>query len=86
MATCVQLRASSSVIGLDPKELDPAKRWKNHPIKGEPVRAPDRVSPSTSEGTCIGPKARGSRLGELDPVTGKQIRYALPAQAGAMLR
>ena len=78
-------RASSSVIGLDPKELDPAKRWKNHPIKGEPYVHPTGIAVD-KRGRVYWAEARGSRLGELDPVTGKQIRYALPAQAGAMLQ
>jgi len=78
-------RASSSVIGLDPKELDPAKRWKNHPIKGEPYVHPTGIAVD-KRGHVYWAEARGSRLGELDPVTGKQIRYALPAQAGAMLQ
>jgi len=78
-------RASSSVIGLDPKEIDPAKRWKNHPIKGEPYVHPTGIAVD-KQGHVYWAEARGSRLGELDPVTGKQIRYALPAQAGAMLQ
>ncbi len=78
-------RASSSVLGLDPKELDPARRWKNHPIKGEPYVHPTGIAVD-KRGRVYWAEARGSRLGELDPVTGKQIRYALPAQAGAMLQ
>ena len=35
-------RASSSILGLDPKELDPGKRWDNHPIKGRAVCSSDR--------------------------------------------
>jgi len=78
-------RASSSVLGLDPKQLDPAKRWDNHPIKGEPYVHPTGIAVDR-QGRVYWAEARGSRLGELDPVTRKQIRYALPAQAGAMLQ
>ena len=78
-------RASSSVLGLDPKQLDPAKRWDNHPIKGEPYVHPTGIAVD-KQGRVYWAEARGSRLGELDPVTRKQIRYALPAQAGAMLQ
>jgi streptogramin lyase len=78
-------RASSSILGLDPKQLDPAKRWDNHPIKGEPYVHPTGIAVDKM-GRVYWAEARGSRLGELDPVTRKQIRYALPAQAGAMLQ
>jgi streptogramin lyase len=78
-------RASSSILGLDPKQLDPAKRWDNHPIKGEPYVHPTGITVD-KQGRVYWAEARGSRLGELDPVTRKQIRYALPAQAGAMLQ
>jgi streptogramin lyase len=78
-------RASSSILGLDPKQLDPAKRWDNHPIKGEPYVHPTGIAVDRI-GRVYWAEARGSRLGELDPVTRKQIRYALPAQAGAMLQ
>ena len=78
-------RASSSILGLDPKQLDPAKRWDNHPIKGEPYVHPTGIAVD-KQGRVYWAEARGSRLGELDPVTRKQIRYALPAQAGAMLQ
>ncbi len=78
-------RASSSILGLDPKQLDPAKRWDNHPIKGEPYVHPTGIAVD-AKGHVYWAEARGSRLGELDPVTGRQIRYALPAQAGALLQ
>jgi streptogramin lyase len=78
-------RASSSVLGLDPKELDPTRRWDNHPIKGEPYVHPTGITVDR-QGRVYWAEARGSRLGELDPVTRKQVRYALPAQAGAMLQ
>jgi streptogramin lyase len=78
-------RASSSILGLDPKQLDPAKRWDNHPIKGEPYVHPTGIAVD-KKGRVYWAEARGSRLGELDPVTRRQIRYALPAQAGAMLQ
>jgi streptogramin lyase len=78
-------RASSSILGLDPKQLDPARRWENHPIKGEPYVHPTGIAVDR-KGRVYWAEARGSRLGELDPATGRQIRYALPAQAGAMLQ
>ena len=35
-------RGSNSILGLNPKELDPAKRWKNYPVKGDRLRRRER--------------------------------------------
>ncbi len=69
-------RHSNSLLRLDPKELDPVKRWKNYPIKGGWVA----VSGITvdSKGKVYWSELTGGMLGELDPVTGKQIRYVIP--------
>jgi virginiamycin B lyase len=66
----------NSILGLNPKELDPAKRWRNFPVKGEWVA----VSGVTvdSKGKVYWSELDGGMLGELDPVTGKQIRYVIP--------
>jgi virginiamycin B lyase len=71
-------RVSNSLLRLDPKEADPIKRWKNYPVKG-----PDHwvaVSGITidSKGKVYWSELSGGMLGELDPATGKQIRYAIP--------
>jgi virginiamycin B lyase len=66
----------NSILGLDPKELDPAKRWRNYPVKGEWVA----VSGVTvdSKGKVYWSELDGGMLGELDPATGKQTRYVIP--------
>jgi virginiamycin B lyase len=66
----------NSILGLDPKELDPAKRWRNYPVKGEWVA----VSGVTvdSKGKVYWSELDGGMLGELDPASGKQIRYVIP--------
>jgi streptogramin lyase len=72
-------RLSNAVLRLDPKELDPARRWRNYPIKGN-----NWVSVSgmaiDSRGTVYWSELVGGMMGELDPVTGSEIRHFLPHQ------
>ncbi|MGD0906736.1 MAG: carboxypeptidase regulatory-like domain-containing protein [Candidatus Acidiferrales bacterium] len=70
-------RGSNSILGLYPKELDPAKRWRNYPIKGDPFVAASGMA-SDREGRIYWSELRGGMLGELDPATGKQIRHVIP--------
>jgi virginiamycin B lyase len=70
-------RGSNSILGLYPKEMDPAKRWKNYPIKGDPFVAASGMA-SDREGRIYWSELRGGMLGELDPATGKQIRHVIP--------
>ena len=69
----------NSLLALNPKELDPAKRWRNYPVKGGWVA----VSGVTldSKGKVYWSELDGGMLGELDPASGKQIRYVI-AQKG----
>ncbi len=76
-------RGSSSVIRLDPKDLDASERWKNYSIKGSPWVHPDGISVD-KQGHVYWAELRTGMLGELDPATGKQIRHALPQQVGAL--
>jgi streptogramin lyase len=70
-------RGSNSILGLTPNELDPAKRWKNFVIKGDPWVAVSGMA-SDSKGRVYWSELRGGMLGELDPKTGKEIRHVIP--------
>jgi streptogramin lyase len=76
-------QGSNSILRLKPKELDASERWTNYPIKGKPYAHPSSITVD-QQGRVYWAESRGAMLGELDPATGKQIRHALPAQAGAM--
>jgi streptogramin lyase len=71
-------RVSNSVIRLDPKQQDPAKRWKNYPIKGSNHWVAVSGMAIDSKGHVYWSELQGGMLGELDPETGKQIRYDMP--------
>lgn len=75
-------RTSSSLLRLDPKEQS-ADRWKNYPIRGDAYVHPDGIGVN-KQGHVFWAELKTGRMGELDPVTGKQIRYSLPEQAGAL--
>ncbi|MGD0962744.1 MAG: carboxypeptidase regulatory-like domain-containing protein [Candidatus Acidiferrales bacterium] len=75
-------RTSSSMLRLDPKQRS-ADRWKNYPIKGDVYVHPDGIGVD-KRGHVFWAELKTGRLGELDPATGKQIRYSLPEQAGAL--
>lgn len=70
-------RVSNSLIQLDPKQMDPARRWKNYPIKGDPWVGVSGMA-MDSKGHVYWSELKGGMLGELDPSTGKQIRYQMP--------
>ena len=71
-------RVSNSVIRLDPKEQDPARRWRNYPIKGSNHWVAVSGMAIDSKGHVYWSELQGGMLGELDPETGKQIRYDMP--------
>jgi len=75
-------RTSSSMLRLDPKQQS-ADRWKNYPIKGDVYVHPDGIGVD-KRGHVFWAELKTGRLGELYPATGKQIRYSLPEQAGAL--
>ncbi|MGB7218660.1 MAG: carboxypeptidase regulatory-like domain-containing protein, partial [Vicinamibacterales bacterium] len=72
-------RVSNSVIRLDPKQQNPATRWKDYPIKGDRWVAVSGMA-ADSKGKIYWSELKGGMLGELDPATGKQIRYVIPQQ------
>jgi streptogramin lyase len=74
---------SNSLLRLDSKSLDPVARWKNYPIKGDPFVQPSGVA-IDKQGRVYWAELKAGLIGELDPATGRQIRHALPMQAGAI--
>jgi streptogramin lyase len=76
-------RGSSSLLRLNPTNLDAVSRWQNYPIKGEPYVHPDGIG-INKQGHVFWAELKTGMLGELDPATRKQIRHALPQQVGAL--
>jgi virginiamycin B lyase len=76
-------RASNSILRLNPKDPDFSERWKDYSIKGDPYVSPEGIT-IDKQGRVYWAEIKGGRLGELDPVTGKQIRHALPEMVGAV--
>lgn len=76
-------RSSSSMLRLNPADLDSSERWHNYAIKGDPYVHPDGTTVD-KQGHVYWAELRTGMLGELDPDTGKQIRHALPQQVGAL--
>jgi streptogramin lyase len=74
-------KVSSSILRLDPTDLDPIKRWTNYPIKGDPYVFAEGIGVDR-KGLVYWSEDLTARLGQLDPVSGKQVRYSLPARAG----
>ena len=74
-------KASSSILKLDPRNLDSAERWKNYPIKGDVYTFPEGIAVD-KQNRVYWSEDKTAMLGQLDPVTGKEIRYQLPARAG----
>jgi streptogramin lyase len=72
-------RFSNSLLRLDPKELDPVKRWTNYPVKGDRWVAVNGPA-IDSRGHVFWSEHSGGHVGELDPATGKQIEYTIPIQ------
>ena len=71
-------RVSNSLLRLDPKELDPVKRWTNYPVKGKDHLVARKRHDHRPGGRVYWSELSGGMLGELDPMTGKQIRYVIP--------
>jgi streptogramin lyase len=74
-------KASNSILGLNPKDLDASERWKNYPIKGDIYTFPEGIAVD-KQNHVYWSEDKTAMLGELDPVTGKEIRYQLPQRAG----
>jgi len=74
-------KASSSILRLNPRDLDASERWKNYPIKGDVYTWPEGIAVD-KQNRVYWAEDRTAMLGELDPATGKQIRHQLPARAG----
>jgi len=75
---------ANAIIHLDPKQLDPNRRYKVYPIKGHPYTYAHGITMDT-KGHLYWAEITGGQLGELDPATGKQIRHYMP-HPGAMLQ
>ena len=73
-------RVSNSVLRLYPKEQDPLKRWQNYPIKGDNHFVGISGMAIDSRGHVYWSELKGGMLGELDPISGKQIQYRMPEQ------
>lgn len=76
-------RGSSSLLRLDPTDLDAVGRWRVYPIKGDPYVHPDGIGVN-KQGHVFWAELKTGMLGELDPITRRQIRHALPQQVGAL--
>jgi streptogramin lyase len=77
--------SSNSLLRLKPTATDPAKRWTDYPIKGpSPHVQPSGISIDKRGHVWWSEDITGGLIGELDPATGKQIRYALPYEGGAI--
>lgn len=75
----------NSLLRLRPKEFDAGERWKNIPIKGpNPHVQPSGIAIDQRGHVFWSEDITGGLFGELDPVTGKQIRYRLPFEGGMM--
>jgi streptogramin lyase len=75
--------ASNSLLRLNPTAYDSSERWKNYPIKGADFVHPSGLTVD-KKGHVWWPELRGGMLGELDPLTGTQIRHPMPQQVGAL--
>jgi streptogramin lyase len=76
-------RVSNSLLRLDPKEIDPIKRWKDYPVKGDHWVGVSGLT-IDSKGKVYWSEITGGMLGELDPLTGKQVRYVIPQQGAGV--
>jgi virginiamycin B lyase len=75
---------ANAMLQLDPKQLDPERRWKVFPLKGTPYVFMHGITVD-AQGRVYWAEIRGGMLGELDPGTGKQIRHKVP-MPGSMLQ
>ena len=77
--------SSNSLLRLSPKIADPIKRWRNYPIKGpNPHVQPSGITIGSDGHVWWSEDLMGGLIGELDPVTGRQVRYRLPDEGGAI--
>ncbi len=78
---------ASEIVRLDPRQLNPALRWKQFPI--DAPDAPKGVYPHgvaiNRQGHVFWAESQGGKVGELDPATGKTTRYTLPSE-GSLLQ
>ena len=75
---------ANALMQLNPRELDPAKRWKMFRLKGTPYVFMHGIT-IDHEGRVYWAETQGGMLGELDPKTGRQIRHTVP-MPGSMLQ
>jgi virginiamycin B lyase len=74
---------ANAIVHLDPKALDPNKRYKVYPIKGAPYVFAHGIT-LNSKGHIFWAEITGGQVGELDPETGKQIRHYTPRRGGML--
>jgi streptogramin lyase/mono/diheme cytochrome c family protein len=75
---------ANAMIHLDPKQLDPSKRFKVYPLKGPDPYVFMHGITVDSKGHVFWAEITGGQLGELDPETGKQIRHYTPRRGGML--
>ena len=75
---------ANAMVHLDPKELDPNKRYKVYPMKGPETYVFMHGITTDSKGHVYWAEITGGQLGELDPETGKQIRHYTPRRGGML--
>ncbi len=73
---------SNAMLQLDPRDMDGTRRWKTFTIKGDPYVQPSGIAVD-KQGRVYWAELKTGMIGELDPATGKQIRYVMP-QPGAI--
>jgi virginiamycin B lyase len=75
----------NALLRLNPTAYDSSERWKTYPIKGpNPHVMPSGITVDERGHVWWSEDLVGGLVGELDPATGKQIRYALPYEGGAI--
>jgi len=75
---------ANAMVHLDPKELDPAKRYKVYPLKGDNPYVFLHGITADSKGHIYWAEITGGQLGELDPESGKQVRHYVPRRGGML--
>jgi streptogramin lyase len=81
----VSCGSCNALLRLNPTTYDSSERWKIYPIKGpNPHVLPSGIAIDKQGHVWWSEDLIGGLVGELDPATGKQIRYALPYEGGAI--
>ena len=75
---------ANAMVHLDPRELDPNKRYKVYPLKGSDTYVFLHGITADSKGRVYWAEITGGQLGELDPATGTQIRHYTPRRGGML--